>query len=53
MANVFKKVLEAANDPEKHNPYHRENVERDKAKEYNALTEPRTERDKYERESND
>jgi len=50
MGKIFDKVMKAANDPEKHNPYHRENVKRDKVKEYNALTEPRTERDKKERE---
>lgn len=52
MGNVFKKVMQAANDPKEHNPYHRRNEERDKKKEYNALTEPRTERDKQERGDN-
>ena len=52
MGNIFDKVMRAVNDPKENNPYHRENEERDKKKEYNALTEPRTERDKQEREGN-
>jgi hypothetical protein len=49
MDKIFDKVLQAANDPQKHNPYHKRNEERDKEKEYNALTEPRTQRVKKER----
>ena len=41
MANVFKKVLDGVNDPKKNNPDHIRQEQRDKAKEYNALTLPK------------
>lgn len=42
MANeVFKKVLAGIRDPEKHNPDHARQVQRDKEKEYRALNLPK------------
>lgn len=39
--SVFKKVLDGVNDPGKNNPDHIRREQRDKKKEYDALTLPK------------